>query len=116
VNVRKYEQVRREERIADEKTNAAVDCQLDRVWALAQDQYLKQDILGDATVTQKTKTMREQEEFDMARSLYGEELLQELLEPKSRLTRSRHTINSCGLSRQRSERSIAGRSPLSMNN
>jgi len=87
VNVKKYEQARQQERISKEKQDAEIDSELEKIRARAQEQFLKQDACRDSSASLRFGHEAEQEEYEMARSLYGDELLKELTEPTKKVNR-----------------------------
>jgi hypothetical protein len=81
VNVRQFEQSKRRQRVAEERNSAHIDCELEKIRARAQEQFLKQDVCRDQSASLQSQSASQQEEYEMARSLYGDDLLRELTEP-----------------------------------
>jgi hypothetical protein len=87
VNVKKYEKAKRQERVSDEHKQAEIDGELERIRTAAHHQYLKQYVQGEASASRRSEQLRQQEEYEMARELYGDEVLQEIMEPKAKINK-----------------------------
>lgn len=61
-------------RISEERKDAEIEGELDRIRAAAQTQYVKQDVQGDGSAGRRGVQLAQQEEYEMARSLHGDYL------------------------------------------
>lgn len=78
VNVQKYESARKKEVMEEKRSERVVDAQIEEIRAKASAAERGVDV---------TKKSELEEEFEMARQLYGDELLKELTEPKEKVNK-----------------------------
>ncbi|KAH0791407.1 hypothetical protein GPJ56_004622 [Histomonas meleagridis] len=87
VNVKKYEQKQKAERIHEQQKNELIDAELDIIRAKAQQQYFVQDVAKQNLDSVRKSQEEIQENIDIAKSLYGEEVFKELMEPKKKINK-----------------------------
>ena len=80
VNVAKFQQRMRKERIQADQKKAELDYQMATIQSQAQTTYVKKDIMKQKDDTQLKEFVQQQEQIDLAKELYGEELVSEMLE------------------------------------
>jgi hypothetical protein len=78
INVRKYGEAKQRERVSEEKKNAQIDRALEQIRARAE----------DPNPASHSEANGEKSDFDLARELYGDDLLKELTAPKECLDRT----------------------------
>lgn len=84
INISKYQKIMRKERIKNEEKKAELDYQMANIHAIAESNYIRQDILKQKDNTALEAFERSQEEIDLAKELYGDEIVEQMqnLRPK----------------------------------
>lgn len=88
VNVKKFEQRKRQERTEEERKSEIVNAELDIIRAKAQQHYIAQDVVKQDVDSLRRETEEAKENFDIAKQLYGEDTLNELMEPKKKVDKT----------------------------
>ncbi|OHT01151.1 hypothetical protein TRFO_01762 [Tritrichomonas foetus] len=88
VNVKKWNAARVRERKNEEKTNKEIDEELAIIQAKAQTQHLLQDVMKSDRNLIKEEHEKQQENFDIARDLYGDDLFKQMIEPKKEVNKT----------------------------
>ena len=93
VNVKKYEQKKKEENIEQEIKNNELESNLLIINKNAQDQYIKNDILKQNDKTLLNDYLNKQNEFDIAKKLYGENFFNEKIINQNKIEDKNETYN-----------------------
>lgn len=87
VNTKNYQTSKYKERITKESEEAKIDEQLTVIQARAQEQYLVNDVLKSKDKTLLDEHLEQEDNFNIAKELYGEELAEELLDNCEKLNK-----------------------------
>ena len=80
VNVSKFQQRKRKERIQADQQKAELDYQMTTIQSQAEVTYVKKDLLKQKDNSQLNKFTEEQNQIELAKELYGDDLVSEMLE------------------------------------
>lgn len=88
INVKKFEQKKKKERDEEDKKKEVINAELDIIKAKAQKHYIIQDVAKQDVDSVKKETEEIKENFDIAKQLYGEDTLNELMDPKENIDKT----------------------------
>ena len=86
--MKKFEQKKKKERDEEDKKKEVINAELDIIKAKAQKHYIIQDVAKQDVDSVKKETEEIKENFDIAKQLYGEDTLNELMDPKENIDKT----------------------------
>lgn len=89
MNVKKYNTNRAIEHKVEVRKKRELDKELDEIQKKAEKQYLAQDVLKLDTNNLRDEHEKKQENFDIARELYGDDLFKEMVQPKQEIDKTK---------------------------